>query len=230
MNERDPIELFGLLDPTEAISDTERDEALLAEIVGADRPTPRKIDRRRWITGGAIAAAGLATAAFAVLRVSPVDDPTAVTCMVTTDPDGDRFGLPASDDPVAACAELWTDGTLGTGQPPRLAACVNDVGAAVVFPSGSAICSRLGLAELDAGLSDEQQRVVDVQDALAELFGTRCFTQDAAIEETRRRLDAARLTEWTIDVPEPFDATGMCAGPGFDVNTQRVVLSAVREP
>lgn len=238
MTANDPIEMFNSLDPTPyletaSVDVEQRNDDILAYVLSQPRETdetpPTRSRPRRWIIGGGLGVAILATAAFAVLRTEPVSDPRGITCMASSDGDGDRIGLPADSDPVAACRVLWKDGTLGDGEPPSLAACINDAGAAVVFPSGDDICSRLGLAEAAPGLADDQQRIVTLQESLAATFLSDCFAQDDAIAEAQRQLDGSGLEGWTVDVPESFADSGLCAAPGIDLDNQRIFLIGGRE-
>jgi hypothetical protein len=233
MTGTDPIELFNHLDPGRNLDRDDvarRDAEILAYILQQPRTaSTASLSRRKpWLLGGALAVVVLATAAFAVLRTSSVSDPTAVACMVSSDPQGDVVGLAPSSDPVAACAELWTNGTLGDGAVPPLSGCVNEAGAAAVYPAGAEICSKLGLAELEAGFSDEQSRIVALQDSLADTFFADCYDLDAALVEAQRQLDASGLPGWTVVNPEPFDTSRPCAGSGLDLDMQQVLIIGVR--
>jgi hypothetical protein len=158
-----------------------------------------------------------------------VSDPTATSCYATAAITGDLVGLDTSDDPVEACRQLWIDGILGNGDVPPLTGCVNEAGAAVVVPGEGAVCNRVGLAELEPGLTAEQQAAVTVNDTLIDLFGTECFDQATAVEEVERQLDAAGLDEWTADAPEDFDPATPCAGPGIDAASKRIFVIGARK-
>lgn len=229
MKSTDPIEMFKHLEPPAPADVGQRNADILAAVHAHAASGSTRRTRNPWILGGGAVAIAVATAAFAVLRTSPVSDPTAISCLATTDLDGDLVGLAASDDPIEACRQLWADGTLGNGDIPPLTACVNEAGAAAVVPADGAVCSRLGLDELEPGITDEQQAVLDVNESLIDLFGTECFEQDAAVEEVQRQLDAAGLEAWTVDVPEAFDPATPCAGPGVDSENQRIFVIGARE-
>lgn len=228
MNHTDPFELFKHLEPPTGDVEQRNADILTGVRAHASRQH-RGRTPKPWLLGGGAVAIVLATAAFAVLRTSSVSDPTAVSCLATTSLDGDLVGLTASDDPVGACRQLWIDGTLGDGGVPPLTGCVNAAGAAAVVPAEGTICNRLGLAELEPGLNDEQQTVLDVNESLIELFGGECFEQDAAVEEVRRQLDAAGLDDWAVDVPEPFGNEQPCAVPGVDTENRRIFVIGARE-
>lgn len=233
MTGTDPIELFKHLDPSRHLDPDDvarRDADILAHVLQQPRTASvtARSRRRPWLVGGGLVVVVLATAAFAVLRISSVSDPTGVACMASTDPQGDVVALAPSPDPIAACAVLWSSGTLGDGEVPPLSGCVNSAGLAAVYPADSEICGRLGLAELDPGLSDDQVSVVALQDSLAETFLTDCYDLDTALAEAQRQLDASGLTGWTVVNPEPFDETRPCAGVGIDPDGQQILIFGAR--
>ena len=235
MTGTDPIEMFKHLDPSRHLDPDDvarRDAEILAHILQQPRtPSVTAWARRRpWLSGGGLAAVVLATAAFAVVRISSVSDPTGVACMASIDPQGDVVALAPSTDPVAACEVLWADGTLGDGEVPPLSGCVNTAGLAAVYPAKSEICSKLGLAELDPELSDDQTRIVALQESLTDTFLADCFDLDTAVAETQRQLDDSNLTGWTVVIPEPFDNTRPCAAAGIDPAAQQILIFGARAP
>jgi hypothetical protein len=229
MKPTDPIELFNQLEPPAPNDAADRNAAILAAVHQHARTSRTKRARNPWIVGGSAVAVVLATAAFALVWTASVSDPTAVSCYETVDLNGDLVGLAASDDPVAACRQLWLDGTLGTGDVPPLTACVNEAGAAAVIPDEAASCNRLGLAELEAGLTDDQQAILEINETLIDLFSNECFDQNAAIAAVQEQLDEAGLDEWTVDAPEPFDPATPCAIPGIDNDNRRIIVIGARE-
>ena len=233
MTGTDPFELFKQLDPSRQLDPAEieqRNADVLREIL----QQPRSIDssrtsrRKPWLLGGGLVVAVLATAAFAVIRFATVSDPLSISCMATSEVDSEIVALRNADDPIAACGELWETGILGNGEIPELSGCVNGAGAATVFPSSSDICSRLGLAELEIGLTNEQRAITTLEDSLVTTFADDCFDQDSAVEEAQRQLNEAGLDGWTINVPEPFPNDAPCAVPGIDIETQQVVVIGAR--
>ena len=235
----DPFELFRAMNPFDG-RDTEdlssADEELLARILTTpieEQPedlSQRPSRRRLAIIASAVVIATLATAAFASLRSQPVTNPVAVVCYATADVvDGDRVGLGSELDPIEACRAVWRDGDLKTdGSVPPLVGCVNAAGAAAVFPGEGDVCERLGLPTLEEGLSDEQVSIIEMQDSLIDTFLDRCFTEDAAVAEARRQLEAAGLEDWTAQVAEAFPDDGPCAGVGVDPDQEIVILVGVR--
>lgn len=232
MTKTDPFELFKAMNPYRDEPDDTPDEDLLARITAEPRSvTPlRHTRRRRWVVGGTVAVAAVATAAFAFLRTSPATEPTAVSCAATDDPAGDIVGLPGSADPVAACAVLWTDGTLGSGTVPPLAACVNDAGAVIVLPGGaSSVCTKAGFAllDLDADTS-EAIDVLAVEELLIDTFLDDCYPQDDALVKARQILDNSGLDDWTVTLAEDFPDGLDCAGVSVDGSAKAVIIAGVR--
>lgn len=233
MTGTDPFELFKQLDPSKQLDPVEieqRNADVLQHILEQPRPgRPVSRSRRRpWLLGGSLAVVVLATAAFAFIRSSTVSDPLAISCMATNEVDSDIVSLRNADDPVAACRELWETGVLGNGDVPVLSGCVNDAGAAVVFPSSSDICGRLGLVELEPGLTDSQRSIASLEESLIATFVEDCFEQDAALEEVQRQLDDAALDGWTVSSPEPFPTDRPCAAPGIDLDARQVIVFGAR--
>ncbi len=235
MTRTDPFELFKALNPLHDDPATDPgavDEELLARIVAEPRTVgPSRPSRRRlWVVAGTVAVAGLATAAFAVLRTSSPTEPTAITCAATSDPAGDVVGLAGAPDPVAACAELWANGTLGTGTVPPLAACVNDAGAAIVLPGDpTTVCSRAGFDLLDQDADNTAAlSILDLEAELIDTFLNDCYGQDDALAETRRTLDDNGYLDWTVTLAEDFPDGIDCAGIGIDASNQTVIVAGVR--
>lgn len=226
MTNTDPFELFKLLEPSGAEEQRRSDDDILAFVVEQPLKSPsRRSKRRWWIVGGGIGCVALATAAFAVLRSEPVTEPTAVACMTSPSLSGDVWGLGGVADPIEACAELWTNGSIGSGTVPELTACVNDAGVATVFPAGKNICNQLGLASAETGLSDEHQRVLEMQERVIDTLAAGCFDRNDAAAEVQRILDEFELEDWTVEPGPGFSLDSECAGPGIDTRSRVVFLA-----
>jgi hypothetical protein len=231
MSGRDPFDVVANLNPFAGEFDefTDADEALLLRILESPvtGPTPaasRSRSRRQaWFVGGVVGVMVVATAAFTYLHREQASNPTGVLCYATADIDGDRAVLPPDVDPVAACHKPWTDGTFSQAGAPPLAGCVNDAGVATVFPGDQSVCSRLGLAELEPGRSDEQQAIVDLGDRLYEAFYADCIRQDDAIPLAQQLLDDSGLQGWTVQLAEDFPAGSEC-GVGSAMSDTRTVI------
>jgi hypothetical protein len=230
VNARDPFELFGLLDPDDDEPLTGEDEKRLRRIletpvVGGPR---NRGGSRRLVIAIAAGAVVMATAAFAVLHRDRASNPTAILCYRTADLNGDRAALPAAVDPIAVCGTPWSDGTFSRTGSPKLVGCVNSSRVAVVFPGDPDLCSRLGLAELAADRSVEQQAVVDLQDRLAEIFSANCYHQAEALTEAQQVLDESHLAGWTVHLAEDFPPGLECGAPGVLPDTKTVTVGGGR--
>lgn len=245
MSGRDPFELLSELNPfvDEFGGFGDADEALLLRIletpvtatqtkepVGSrESAVSRARGRGPWVIGGVVALVVLSTAAFAVLRRDRASDPTGVLCYATADVDaGDRAVLPPSDDPVAACAVPWSDGTFSRAGAPALVGCVNDAGVATVFPGDPSVCSQLGLAELEPGRTVEQQAVVDLGDRLIDAFTNECVDQDDAVPVAQGLLDASGLEGWTVQLAEDFPHGLECGIATPLPDTRTVIVGGAR--
>lgn len=236
MSGRDPFDVVAELNPFAGEFDelTQADEALLLRILetpvtgrtpSASRSGSR---RRRWLTGGAVGVAVVATAAFTYLHREQASNPTGVLCYSTADIDGDRAVLPPGVDPVAACQRPWTDGTFSHAGAPPLAGCVNDAGVATVLPGDQSVCSRLGLAELEPGRSDEQQAIVELGDRLQEGFYADCVQQDDAMALAQQIVDESGLDGWRVQLAEDFPAGMECGVGSMLPETKTVIVGGAR--
>jgi hypothetical protein len=236
MSGRDPFDVVAELNPFAGEFDefTDADEALLLRILetpvtGRTRTASRSGSRRRrWLVGGAVGVAVVATAAFTYLHRERASNPTGVLCYATADIDGDRAVLPPDADPVAACQGPWTDGTFSHAGAPPLAGCVNDAGVATVLPGDPSVCSRLGLAELEPGRSDEQQAIVELGDRLAEAFSADCIHQDDAMVLAEQLLDESGLEGWTVQLAEDFPPGMECGLGSVLPETKTVIVGGAR--
>lgn len=238
MSGRDPFDVLAAMNPftDEFGGFTDDDEALLLRVIetplgraaSVDGGRPGAARRRPWLIGGVVALAVLSSAAFAVLRRESASDPTGVLCHATADLNGDRAVVAAAVDPVVACEVPWSDGTFSRSGAPSLAGCVNDSGVATVFPGDPSVCSRLGLSQLVAGRSEEQQAIVDLGDRLLEVFTSECVRQDDAVARAQVLLDASGLQGWVVQFAEDFPPGLECglATPLLDIRT--VIVGGAR--
>lgn len=149
--------------------------ALVAAIT--DEADQRRRTRGRAATLLAVGGASLAipVAAVAYYSFATVEDTAMIQCLTEASLDGDAIYLggasaeadqtgraPQIDDPVGACAEMWSQGVLRAGLPdaqppspgadlpvPQLQACVlgdGDDRVVAVVPGESGICAQLGTA------------------------------------------------------------------------------------
>ena len=130
-----------------------RKEHLVAEVASFDRNERR---RRRRLALVLVPAAVLLLAATGFTTYALLRGPThleTIGCYETASTSADTTVVRADGrDPRVICAELWAEGAVGEGPPPKeLAACVLETGPVGVFPSrGPDTCERLGLADLPA--------------------------------------------------------------------------------
>ena len=193
--------------------------------------------RKRWWTGRAwillpaiLVLAGAAT--YVILR--PVTEPISVACFQGPDVKANRAIVPPTDNPVAACRDVWQPGgefnPSGEITPPPLTACVLNGGALGVFPSllEADTCTVLGLAHpATARLSGLNRAVLDVQAALAKRFLGACVSRNEAVALARAELSRHGLSDWRIDVPLPFTSTEPCASVAFDLEHRTLRLIPV---
>jgi hypothetical protein len=229
MNTPDPLDLFGLLDPFDNDAFNEADEARLLRII--ETPVVGTRSRRGWKRPWLIATAAgvmMATAAFAIVHQQRASNPTVLACYRTADLNGDRAALPPAVDPVAACAAPWLDGTFSTDGPPKMFACVNRTGVAVVFPGDATVCARLGLPVLQQDQTGELQAIVDLQQQLAETFHANCYHQADALAKAQQILDDTHLTGWTVRLAEDFPSGLECGTPGVLTDSKTVLVAGGR--
>lgn len=232
MNERDPFEVFARLNPFAGEVDafTDADEERLARILASPATRPeRERRRRRWIVGVGVGVVVLATAAFAVVRREHVSDPTGIACYSAADLGADIAVVGPSQDPVASCSVVWSDGTFSSDGAPRLAACVADSGVVAVFPGDDAVCSQLGLAELVPGEGDEQRAVVALQEQMSAQYAQSCLRQPEAMATAQRLLDESGLPGWTVQLAEDFPA-GLECGVATPLPESRIVIVGGARP
>jgi hypothetical protein len=229
MNTPDPLDVFGLLDPFDNDTFSERDEARLLRII--ETPTVRRRPPRGWKRPWLIATVAgvtMATAAFAILHQQRASNPTLLVCYRSPDINGDRAALPSAVDPVAACAAPWMDGTFSIDGPPRMFACVNNSGVAVVFPGDETVCSRLGLPMLQPDRNGDLQAIVDLEQRLAETFRANCYHQADALAKAQKILDETFLTGWRVQLAEDFPSGLECGTPGLLTDSKTVLVAGGR--
>jgi hypothetical protein len=118
-------------------------------------------------------------------------------------------------DPTVVCAEaMWR----GRAAPP-LVACADpeDGGEVEVFPSETtAICERLGLAQLPPGYAEAAVRFAAFRaDVAARFLGSRCVSEAEGRDVLRAALDRHGLGDWKI-ATLGFSPSRPCATLWFD--------------
>jgi hypothetical protein len=232
MNPRDPFEVFERLDPFEPDVSmvTDADEERLQRILASPISVPQsKSGRRRWMLGLGVGAMVVATAAFALVRREHATNPTGIACYAAANLDAEIAVVGPSLDPITSCATAWSDGTLSSAGAPQLTACVTETGVVAVFPGDVAVCSKLGLAELDPERNDEQQAVVELQERMASVYSGACLRQPDALATAQRLLDESGLTGWKVQLAENFPP-GLECGAATPLPELRTVIVGGARP
>jgi len=229
----DAFDGFRLADPFIDFDEiTAADEQRLATIIATRPSTASNRSPRhlwRWAVVLGIGTTVIASGAYALARSQPAHNPTGITCYQEADLDSSRVVLGPTDDPIATCAAVWMDGTLGRSGPPELAACVNAPGVAVVLPGDQSACGRLGLPDLEAGRGPEEQAIVDLQATLEDVFAANCYRQSQALSKARDLLDASGLEGWQVELAEPFPPASQCGATGVLTDSRTVLVIGARE-
>lgn len=214
----------------------------------AGRPSRRggSAGRRRIIPviAALVTAGGLGGVASYAFTNQTVSRHFAVSCYSSPSLDAEAVAVDArAEGPIATCAQAWSEGHVGSGPVPLLAACVTPQGVAAVFPSapGADVCAQLGLPALPAGADTlpkgtsttappttltAEGMPATVRDAIiGDLRGT-CMTATQAQITITALLAKAKVT-WKVSVPSPFPVGHPCASPGFDETDRLVILTGI---
>lgn len=236
----DPLDLLRdhlrteavLLEPSLSIDEVVDRAIGEADLDGRAR-TPAVGPPRRWRSGAAIGLAVLvvgagAVAATAIRRERATEPVAGVACRAGADLAASAVVVPASADPVAACAAVWAAGDLpvvdGDNRPssPALVACVGPEGEVEVVPDDHLdTCARLGLVEVEpipagSALFTLQQRLVD------EIGMQDCVPVDEAVRMTEQILADVGLGHWSVEV---VDRDEPCGRPAVIAARDTVVVS-----
>ena len=168
-----------------------RKEMLVSEIASTSAASARRV--RRPIVALAALVLLLATGfgTYALTRGEPTHFDS-IGCFEEADVRSNTTVIGnEAQDPIAACAELWRQGTIAPGgSVPRLEACVLETGAVGVFPGESAeVCNRLGIAPLSPEGRAELRRLGELQTAIRERLAG-CAGASEARGLARTELDA----------------------------------------
>jgi len=236
---RDRLRAANPVPPEEAPpADSPQAVALFERIVvTGPESTPQRtrlLRRRAWLLLPAALLVG--AAGYGIFHT--VSQPLVVACYSQPSLSASRALVSAGDhDPVAACGVLWRAGAEfnpeGHAQIPRLAACVLDTGAIGVFPDtlDSGTCSTLGLTPAsDPQTGGEENLVIlQVQEALADQFLSRCVGQEEAVAIVEQELTSHGLNSWRVAAEMPFTEQEPCASVAFDVPHQTISLVPVSD-
>lgn len=224
-----------------APGDEARAELLLQSIVSGERLARHRNERRRHrrsvvaIVTGALVVGGAAGAAALARSGQPERPELGVVCRADVSLDADGLVLPASDDPVEACAEAWANGRVADGEvpdaptpspsvPAELTACVGPGRAIEVFPGAAEVCDRLGLVPLDPR-PDDLTLLADqlVERVAVEVNLAGCTDADVASAGVQRILADLGLSTWVVEV-EPAAADAACTVAIVDTARSSIVI------
>ena len=246
MNERpDPFIILQALRPaTDSrrldVGEIPSADAMLAQILlrgttAAGRVTGRP--RRRWVVAASVMTGSVVvtSAAAAVFLQRRSDDRQVLACYAAAARDADRFEMrvDAGDDPIAASARLWTDGSFGTaGQPDSLACSTSDGTTAVVPGDDVSACVQAGLEPIepatDDGVTPEAETVDTLSERLAQTFLDGCLDEQQSRTEAESALRDTGLDGWNVVVSIPFSEPRPCGLASVDAAQRTIVIVAVR--
>ena len=198
--------------------------ALYADIVSQ---RPRRVRRRVLVIALAVILLALMLMAFTVVRRGGTSLAQAPECFAS-DSLHARAVVAVGDDPVHACADLWSRGAFGRGAAPDFDVCVLQSGVLGVFPGESgSVCARLGLPESSGG----DNKVARFSDAISRRVEGECIGFARAEQIIRIELRQRRLSGWVIKRGVGgFDSARPCATTAVDAATRTVVVIATANP
>jgi hypothetical protein len=227
VSRRDPFELLVALNPVAGLSTREdADDAMFEAIIAA-----QFVRRRRppvWVIGGAVVAVTVSLAAFVFLRRESPSNPLQLVCYPTAEEQPRaQFAMPMTDDPVGACAELWTKGPIATDErPPELTACILETGIIAVIPGDSQVCARLGLANWVGDFTPSETDLLEFQDALVARFLDRCVTDDDVESEVRALMAEYGVASWRLVQRGGYTSERQCSVVTTFADQQLVVIAS----
>jgi hypothetical protein len=185
--------------------------------------------RRRWLVAAGVSAivvvGGAGVAAFVGTR--PSAPAAGVVCRASVS-NSSAIVIEPTDTPIAACAALWARGDLpeidrkGSGEIPRLVACVGERGVLEVLPlSAGQSCDAVGMVDADA-TGTGSDPVVALQELLAVRVNLApCQSPDAVTDRVDESLREVGLASWTVEVRDPG---ARCAFAVAEPTRTRVLL------
>ena len=237
MRTSDPLERLRAVNPVPPATverlrpDADLFRAIVSERPVERRPAPR---RRRVLVPGLVVSSLLGGAvAYAVLR-DGVPKPQTVACYAEADLEAHTATKSVgSEGPLAACAEVWRRGDLGSGGTvPPLVECVLPTGVVGVFPAraGTDVCA--GVVPRDPTTSAPPPTLAEVNDrflafrdaVLPRFLETACMDPRAGSDLVRAELDRVGLADWRVRSGD-FSPDRPCATLSFRPEAQEVVLT-----
>ncbi|MBI4885043.1 MAG: hypothetical protein HY826_13415 [Actinobacteria bacterium] len=205
------------------------DEQLLASLIEtspATSPRVRAHRRHGWVIAGASVTVIL-LAAFALLRRDAPPKPAHISCYseAAVDPTH-QMELAASDDPLAACRELWVAGAFDNRDVPRLTSCVTNDGIIAVVPGGEQTCAELGWSRWVGTFSEDERNLIAFRAAMQSTFVATCYSQSTAERAVRTLLSEYGLDDWQIATNDDWTNALPCTAGGVDPESKSVTLGA----
>ena len=182
-----------------------------------------------------VASLVVTSAAAGLWWQSRSSDHRVLACYAAASPDADRYEMQidAGDDPVAACAVMWTDGTITTSGQPASQICSTSTGTTAVVPGDDpSACAAAGLEPFDRtggdGATLEEQQTVDrLSSRLVESFLDVCLDEEASRAAAEQALRDEGLDDWSVVVAVPFSAQRSCGAADIDAAEQTIVIAAI---
>jgi hypothetical protein len=200
------------------------DELLRQITVRQDRLSRRRRRARIVVVVAATSVVIGGTAAAAVVIVRRADDPTRLACYSGSDVEtAIQFAIEpeSGKTPLEQCAELWSDGRLGSAGAPSLVGCVTDADIVAVLPGDAAACAAAGWDLADAATPVEVDPAALLTSELSDRFAGECINVDAASEEVHGVLARLELSDWTV----VDHTTGeSCTVPVINVESRAIEL------
>ncbi len=231
INLSDPLERLRAANPVPAdqVARLHPDMVLFHRITTdapALRPAPARRRARRLVPALLLTSLIGGAAAYALLR-DGVTKPQTVACHELVDERSNTEVVVVDErGPIAACADLWRTGVLGSGSDvPALVECVLGSGVAGVFPTvpGEDVCARLNLPPaatpppavsapttlaVAPAAGNLNARILQFREVVGQFLDAPCVEPGAAAAGVRRELDLAGLSDWTVRGGEGLAADG----------------------
>ena len=216
-------------------------DGVVADIVSGSRMARVQANTRRrqrkLVAGGVLSAlvvAGGAVGVAAIVRSGQPTQPSAgIACFDSVGDDADVIVVEPTDNPVAACSDLWATGrfaepTDAADVVPALVACISESGVISVYPGDDRTCAQAGLVDAEPMLDPQNQAIVALQQRITDDVNLApCATVDDVAAIVQRLVDESGLAGWEVEIRS--DSVGAsCAKAAIDVTTR--VVQVVKFP
>lgn len=235
MSDRDPLDVLAELSRSRrrvGFGAGPDPDAVLARLSAQNTRGSGRHRRRRWWRG---LVASLATttliasgaAAWALLQRERPTSPTIVQCLQRPDLTGSQAVIPADGtDPLSQCMRIWERNAESWGPPPPLVGCVSPEGHSVVVPGDESTCGSMGLVLLDPTITDDDQALIELREALTTELGTnRCVPPNEAEQIAVEMLADTVLDGWSVVVDGDFTEVMPCGMADFDAERRTISIN-----